>query len=353
VEVSAQPDTGTFDELAAFKNFNGAFPGLLGRAGKLSDADMQAFADFMLQVVYPPNPIRNLDNSLTADQEAGRAFYFNHSADGAELPSDVFHNCNGCHTLDPSGNEQFGVAKPGFFGSAGAYSFENEAQFMKVPHLRNMYQKVGMFGMANTFRLPLDTTPPALQFLPSPLNDTSFKGDQVRGFGFTHDGSVDTLFRFFGANVFAQRPGTDAFPNPFGIPPSADGVKLRRQLEQFMLVFDTNLAPIVGQQVTLTEKNGLAAEPRVTLLEERAQAEECDVIASARVGSREAGFLYVAERGTWMSDVEGAPPLSEQSLRALARGIPLTFTSVPKDSGRRAALDRDSDGKLDGGTFDD
>jgi len=55
---SAQPDSGTFDEDAAFKKFNVAFPGLIGRSAELGDADMQAFTDFILQVTYPPNPIR-------------------------------------------------------------------------------------------------------------------------------------------------------------------------------------------------------------------------------------------------------------------------------------------------------
>lgn len=44
----------------AFKKFNPAFPALLGRSAPLGDAQMQAFTDFILQVSYPPNPIRNL-----------------------------------------------------------------------------------------------------------------------------------------------------------------------------------------------------------------------------------------------------------------------------------------------------
>jgi hypothetical protein len=47
---SAQPDSGTFDEVAAFKKFSAAFEGLLGRSGPLTDAQMQAFADIMLPV---------------------------------------------------------------------------------------------------------------------------------------------------------------------------------------------------------------------------------------------------------------------------------------------------------------
>src|SRR5437870_1719130 len=55
--ASAQPDSGTFNEQAAFKKFNVAFPGLLGRNAQLSAAEMQAYTDFILQVTYPPNPI--------------------------------------------------------------------------------------------------------------------------------------------------------------------------------------------------------------------------------------------------------------------------------------------------------
>src|SRR5205085_2450642 len=46
---SAQPDSGSFDEDAAFKKFNVAFPGLLGRNAELSADEMQAFTDFVLQ----------------------------------------------------------------------------------------------------------------------------------------------------------------------------------------------------------------------------------------------------------------------------------------------------------------
>ena len=60
------------DETQAFVKFNVAFDGLLGRGGPIPAADMQAFTDFILEVTYPPNPIRALDNSLTADEQAGR-----------------------------------------------------------------------------------------------------------------------------------------------------------------------------------------------------------------------------------------------------------------------------------------
>jgi YVTN family beta-propeller protein len=350
VAASAQPDTGTFDEVAAFKKFNVAFTGLLGRANELTDAELQAFSNFILQVMYPPNPIRNLDNSLTAQQAAGRAFYFNSTPEGQEIPSDTFHNCNGCHTLNPNGNAEFGVKKPGFFGADGRYSFENAPQFMKVPHTRNMYQKVGMFGLPNTFGLPIDRTPPLPPLgssLPPPLNNTDFMGDQIRGFGFTHNGDRDTLFRFFGSTAFVQRPATDAFPNPGGIPPDATGMAIRRNLEAFMMASETNLAPIVGQQITLRTNNAAVVDPRITLLKQRAAAAECELVVHGVFVGVDLGFLYVPATGKYAVDLAGSVTLTEAQLRALVNLSPLTFTAVPPKSGKRIALDRDSNGALD------
>src|SRR6185436_7526887 len=192
-ETSAQPDGGAFDEDTACKKFNVAFEGLNGRSAQLTEAEMDAFTKFVLEITYPPNPIRALDDSLTAPQQAGKDLFMNPAR-----KTDAFFECNGCHVLKPDGNAEFGVAKPGFFGTDGRFSFENEPQVFKIPHLRNQYQKVGMFGM-----------PKAPFFLPEsadPAVDNAFTGDQVRGFGYFHDGSCDTLFRFHSTVVFLQRP---------------------------------------------------------------------------------------------------------------------------------------------------
>ncbi|HXJ19359.1 MAG TPA: hypothetical protein VMT03_03930 [Polyangia bacterium] len=354
VLASAQPDTGTFDEQAAFKKFNVAFDSLLARSAPLSDDQMQAFTDFILQVTYPPNPIRNLDNSLTADQTAGRDIFFAQTPDGTEIPSDTFHNCNGCHVLDPQGNAQFGVAKPGFFGSDGRYSFEAETQFLKVPHLRNLYQKVGMFGMDQTFN-PNDTSGLGSQ-LPAPYNDNSFQGDQVRGFGFLHDGSVDTVFRFHGSTVFAQ---TETNPGGFPVASATDdpataeqkvlaNIEERRQVEAFMMAFDSNLAPIVGQQATLADGSGDDVQVRIDLFEARAAAGECDLVVHGQVHGKTVGFLYDPASGRFIPDRAHKAPVADADLRALACDAALTFTAVPPGSGRRIGIDRDLNGVLDG-----
>jgi DNA-binding beta-propeller fold protein YncE len=370
-EASAQPNSGIFNEDIAFKKFNVAFPGLLGAEAELSAENMQAFTDFILQVTYPPNPIRRLDNQLTPFEQAGKAFFDNRLPSGQEIPSDVFHTCNTCHVVDRDGNRAAGVAHPGFFGTDGRFSFESETQSFKVPHLRNMYQKVGMFGMADTFpsfgSLPNPASPvPLLAFLPAPLNDTSHQGDQVRGFGFLHDGSVDTVFRFHGANVFTQRAADDPFPNVGGITTDAAGILLRRQLEAFMMAMDSNLAPIVGQQVTLTDGNAgdAAVVARIDLLKARAAAGECDLVVRGRRQVRhrgankelDAGYLYHPVTGLYEVSVIGSVPFTEAQLRQGGSHGPdcesgadaLTYTAVPPGSGVRIALDRDLDGTYDG-----
>ncbi len=325
------------DEVAAFKTFNAAFAGLLGRSGPISDAQMQSFTDFILQVTYPPNPIRALDNSLTPDQQAGyELFTGTREFDGART-------CNGCHTLDPDGNP--GDATPGFFGANGLLSFDFQPQVFKVPHLRNVYQKVGMFGISDAAIFDPVTNPGAPS-LPGYLEGPT--GDQIRGFGILHDGSLDTPFRFFDALPFSTLAG-----RPDGFTQTPQGFAEMRQVEAFVFAFDSNMAPIVGQQATLASGNSAKVGPRVTLLQARADAGECDLIAKTELFHHETGFLYVGN-GEFLGDRAGWPSISGAMLRALANfpGHEVTYTCVPRGSGARLAVDRDDDGFLDGDEVD-
>jgi hypothetical protein len=336
-EPTVQPDGGSFNERANFEKFQAGFTDLLGRSTFISDADMQAFADFILQVTYPPNPIRALDNSLTTAQAAGRGHFFNVIRDGT-------NTCNGCHVLDPQANPA--SPHPGFFGTASSITFDFQPQLIKTPHLRNLYQKIGMFGMAA----------PPFGILPG---DNDHQGDQVRGFGFLHDGSFDTVFRFMRGMGFSPFEGIiipeGTFPdNPDGIEDTPAGDRIRRDIEAFLLAFDSNMPPIVGQQVTLSAATAAAATPRIALLMARAEAGECELVAkgTTRAG-HSLGFLYVGQ-GTFQSDRQAVPPVPARALRLL--GIlpqqEITYTCVPLGSGRRIGIDRDEDDILDGDEAD-
>ena len=279
-------------EAASFKEFNPAFVALLGRLTPLSDADMQAFTDFALALKMPPNPVRALDNSLSAAEQAGSNTYFNvNNITG-------LGSCNHCHSLNPS---------TGQFGTSGLMSFEGFriTENFKVPHLRNMYQKVGMFGFSG--------------------GAGAATGAQVRGFGFSNDGGIDTLINFFSDPVFN-------FPAPIAT--------TRDQVIAFVLAMDTDLLPIVGQQVTWRPGAPDAVEARLTMLKTQSQVAApraaCDLLVRGNIdGIAHTGLLKA--NGSWQ--MRSGALLADTALRALATiSQPLTFTCLPPADGKRVAL---------------
>jgi len=174
----------------------------------------------------------------------------------------------------------------------------------------------------------------------TPLN-LPFQGPQVRGFGYLHDGSVDTLFRFFNANVF--RNDSVGGPNV-----GFQNNQQRRDVEQFMLAFDSNLAPVVGQQITLDASNAGVVGPRIDLLRARDAVNECDLIVKGTVNGEARGWMWSGS-GAFLPDRLDEPVVSDAALRALATvpGQALTYTCMPPGSGVRTGIDRDEDGFLD------
>jgi cytochrome c peroxidase len=292
-------------ELAAFKEFNVAFPELLGRASPLPEADMHKFARFALTIQYPPNPIRSLDNSLTDQQSRGLETYMSKPTTG-----EIF-TCNNCHTLDPAS---------GHFGTSGLSSVEGDdiSQEFKVPHLRNLYQKVGKFGNSGRFS-----------------GTTGDFGAQVSGYGFMHDGNMDTLQNFFKGSVFH-----------FDDDPAVNDTMIR-ELVDFIMAIDSNMAPIVGQQITLSDTTSTATDARIELLKQRAQLNECDLIAKGVVDTQLRGYL-LQPNGDFQSDAGDTITYAALRTQALRPNGAVTFTCVPPGSGQWMGIDRNLDGTLDG-----
>ena len=316
------PDaSNALDSNQAFLEFNPAFVSLLGRASQLSADDMQAFATFALSLQMPPNPIRNLDGSLTSTQFSGFAFY-------TGTPTDApGKNCGECHVLDPMS---------GAFGTSGLTAFSGDTQHFKVPQLRNMYAKVGMFGRNAVGQMPGTGSPTT---------------EQIRGFGFHNDGAIDTIVTFLSSPFFNLIQSDSQ----------------REAIANFLFAFPSDLAPIVGQQVTLNTAN--ASDPdvgaRIDLLIARANTpyptvdgpsnNECELIVKGTIGGVPRGF-WMSGPGQFVSDLSTDPVFADADLRQLAStpGQDLTYTCVPPGSGMRLGIDRggvgsdsDSDGIRD------
>lgn len=277
------------DELQSFLKFRPAFVGLNGLAEPPSEAEMTAFFRFLAGIHYPPNPYQNLDRSLSAEQEAGRRLFT-----GEDLIDSGITNCEGCHSLP--------------LGTNGKVNFEGvrSSQDFKAPHLRNIYDKLGRFDLP---------------------------GEQISGFGLTHDGSIGTLDQFLQTDVFE-------FP---GRSPEAKATA-RAQVAAYVLAFDTGMAPAVGQQLTLSGPPSPSQRERLALLQRRAAAADCDLIARGQAAGRERGWLYW--EGRWQGDLRAEVALDDAPFLALAEqpGGELTLTCTPPGDGPRSALDRDGDG---------
>jgi YVTN family beta-propeller protein len=304
------PNTGVLHwrgDRADLNAFNVAFTGLLGRASQLTPSEMASFDDFVLPLVYPPNPNQFLDRSFrdappgVPSAKRGRSIFFN-----LGVCSDA--TCNSCHTaLD------FG---PGTNGQLVNNESQLGTQDVKIPQLRNLYKKTGF----------LDA--------PGAVNK--------RGFGFTHDGTKDNLATFFKFVGFMFA--------------SADtGIQQRLDVEQFMLAFDTGMPPAVGFQICFrggASNTDPIAIARMDTLKRCYDSTWVDIIAKNRVAGQPRGWLYQGG-DSWKPDKASGSPISSALLRGLGgAGSEVTVTGVPRGSGIRMGLDRDRDGFLDGDELD-
>jgi len=279
-----------FDVSSHFGEFSPAFVSLLGRGSEPAPADFDAFRDFVLTLVYPPNPIKALDDSETTSEAQGRTAFINAPTGGGAIA------CAPCHSL-PTGTNGF---------TLDSNIVDVGSQGMKIPHLRNAYDKIGAYGVA---------------------------GDQVSGFGFLHDGSDYSMFDFLSIPAFTFS-GTQ-----------------KTDIENFEMVIDTGFKPIVGQQVTVDPGNfsSPAIIDRIALMVGQADAGNTDLVVKGILLGEPRGFVYVGG-GQFQSDRNGEPTLTTSDVRLLASvaGQEQVFTATPTGTGTRVGINRDGDSLLNG-----
>jgi YVTN family beta-propeller protein len=339
------------------EEFGQAFPGLLGADAAPTPAEMQAFEDFLATIAFPPNPFRNLDNSLPTalplpgqfetgrfgppgaplpdgNAERGLLLYRTAGLDGS-VPG-VQLDCVTCHTL-PTGlgpdralavnvlaPEQSTYSAPLPAGPNGErhlalVSVDGTTNVtMKVPQLRNLHEKVG-FDCTQT------------------ENDA--------GFGFLHDGSIDSLARFVSEPVFGPQSTRDvadlvAFLMAFSGSDLPQGTTQGFSEPPGPPSLDTHAA--VGAQVGLA---GGAPPARVGEMIALADAGAVDLVVKGRAADENRGWVYDRSSGTFVPDRDAEPPLTAGVLQALAApGAEQTWTVVPLGLGVRLGIDRDEDG---------
>ncbi|MCK8500520.1 YncE family protein [Myxococcus fulvus] len=336
---------------AGIEEFNGAFTSLQGDDTQLTVIEMQQFEDFLATLTFPPNPFRNLDNSLPTSLPlpghfttgrfgaAGQPLPNGNAVNGLRiyrpprlLDSGVFA-CSTCHTL-PTGlgadvrwnGSQFLPVNAGPNGErhTGLVSVDGFTNVtMKISQLRNLYEKVGM-----------------------EFTQTS----NLAGFGFSHDGSVDSIARFITEPVFTLQSDQEvadmvAFMLAFSGSDLPKGSTTTVAEPPGPDSKDTHAA--VGRQVTLTTASPTPAQTS-TLASFQALADSGKVglVAKGNQGGIARGATYVGG-GLFQAD-RAAETVTAAQLQTMALpGNELTFTVVPKGSEVRIGIDRDLDGVFD------
>jgi YVTN family beta-propeller protein len=336
---------------AGLEEFNGAFMGLQGDDVQLTAAEMQEFENFLATISYPPNPYRNIDNTLptslplpghfttgrfapagqplpNGNAVAGLNTYRTSTLDGGLI------RCVQCHTL-PTGSgtdyqQQGGTLVPFPVGANGEHhrmlvSIDGSTNVtIKVPQLRNEYRKAG-FNLTQ-------------------LVNTS-------GFGVLHDGTVDSLERFVAEPVF-----------------NVTSDQMIANLTAFLLSFSGSDLPqgspgnlneppggkskdsqaSVGLQTTVLD--GTAIPPAqltlLTTMQTLADTGKVGLVVKGRQAGLARGYVYLG--GGLLQSDRAQERIAIAALQAAAgTGNELTWTIVPRGTQTRMGVDRDLDGCLD------
>ncbi len=324
------------------EEFNPTFQDLQGADDQLSASEMREFKEFLGSISFPPNRFRNFDNTLPRNLPLkgflalgrGSRFRGDPMPNGDASAGFTFFRsanatCTQCHTV-PLGmgtgktflNGQWTAIPLGTNGEShvalSATERSGELPF-KVPQLRNLADKVG----------------------------ANYLGKAQAGFGYFHDGRVDSLTRFLQdgfamtddqqtANLIAfllSFSGGDltAAVSPFN-PSTPPGDPTRDPPAAF------------GKQLLLAGSN-----PRMEQFFTRASSPtgRLELVVKGLEEGRMRGWLWDSVGGQFLRDSESAI-MSKADLIALATvDNPLLMTLVGKGTGRRIGIDRNENGTLD------
>jgi YVTN family beta-propeller protein len=284
--------------------FNVAFTHLQGRDAEITASEMASLSNYLNSLAFPPNPNRNLDNSLktslpiiggvvtglggTGNPVAGQTIFNTSQIFGA--PPGL--TCLNCHSGVAGSNNIVDIPAPG-----------GEAQNRKNAPLRDVWRKTGANRASTT---------------------------ALRGFGFDHNGEEATL--------------QDLLSIGFAFPAGTTGAQQRRDVEAFCLSFGSATHAAVGAQTTATGVNNDTA--RINSFIALANANALGLIVKGNVGGVARGYLFVS--GAFKSDRALDATISSAALLALAASnSELTYTLVPAGSQTRLGIDRDLDGFFD------
>jgi YVTN family beta-propeller protein len=281
-------------DLPNFPAFNPEFTSLLG-GPQLSESDITAYTNYINTIAFLPNPNQNLDRTYSTSLNGGNAV--NGQNDFLTVPintSPTTNTCNSCHNSNPGPGSDLYILNR-----------TNLSQPLKVPALRNIYQKLN-FNNTNGSR-------------------------SIDGFGLDSDGSESTLLQIL------DQPVLGGFTN---------SVQTQLDVGAFLVSFDTGTAPAVGYTRTVTQAN-VTADPTIAgdwaLLQGQAASTPAniDLVCQGTIQGQLHGCLYQPSTNNYATDTTGLGPFTQAQLIAFIQaGDTLSIMGVAPGEGVRFGIDR-------------
>lgn len=268
--------------------FAQAYVNLQGVEMEPTVEEMQDFEDFLSTIYYPPNPYRNLDNSVSNQVRVpvpnGKVVIAN-----AGLALDkLSRDCNKCHQGNLSRSVEL---------------FNHNLQV--ACNLRGLYDRTGMYYES--------------------------KDGSTQGFGLRPEGSASS-------SLYLHHS-----PEMLAVLLQFDG--------SFSFLDDGSAVPLdahaaVGKQVTLHCDFSNADLQLLTQLIRLAEEESIGLIAKGIYQGTHRGF-YFLQKDQFQSDKAEEIIEMNALLSSAKMGNPVSFTAVPYPTRIRMGVDRDADGIFD------
>jgi DNA-binding beta-propeller fold protein YncE len=317
------------------ESFNATFTNLQGAATALTASEMHELRDFLASIRFPPNPHRRFDNSLPTNLPLPGHFAVGEDTlpAGAPLPNGnavagmaAFTGpgnfCTSCHSLPT------GLGREGLLTPSGA--------FTNVPTGPNGGHH---FPLANRLEGSLRSKSAQFRNLADRIGMDKSRLQSRVGFGFGHDGSVDSLAQFLGGlRVVRDQEIADLIALLLSVS-GAD-------IETEGAAPDSTPPSAVGRQLTLSSP----ARPSLfdaMLALAQSPTSRVELVVHGMKDGLARGWCHAGTTNLFQSDrrLEAATP--DELLSLAAPGNELTFTVVARGTGVRLGLDRDLDGVFD------
>jgi hypothetical protein len=308
---------------------------------------MQALKGFLATVRFPPNPFRNFDNSLSTNLAIPGQLALGRGTlpVGAQLPNGNAQNgqlifrqttnlassCITCHTL-PTG--------------LGTDLRFNGIQWQQVPLGANSNHHMALIELPRALDLPFKV--PSLRNTFDKFGMDLVHTNSRSGFGFSHDGSVDSLTRFIqdGFGITSDKTTADlvAFLISFTGSDLTSGSLFDANRSPGVPSLDTPAS--VGRQITISNSVSVPLIDSMVALAQSTTS-RVDLVVKGFENGLPRGWFYNRTNATFQSDRQSETE-SPVALRALATPDgKQTYTLVPRGAGMRAGIDRNADGTFD------